>query len=207
MKLLSTLAAVAGLCAAMPALSAPVTIDFEDQTSFASLNIASNPYGIAANGALLALANDGTGTGSNGEFFSNNPSGSYVMFATAPLPGERAEITSTSGFTSSVSFYYSSDAAGSVFARDASGSVLGEFDFLANSTNASSPFNTWTLATLTFNGLAHSIDFSGAVDGSGQSVAAFDNLTVNPVPLPAGILLLPSGLAALGLMGRRRKVA
>ena len=206
MKLLSTLAATAGLCVAVPALSATVTLDFEGQESFASINIPANQYGIAANGALLALVNDGFGSGLNGENFSNEPvSGSSVMFATQSLPGERAEISSTSGFNQSVSFYYSSSAAGSVVARDASGAVVGQFDFAANSTNPDHPFNAWNIGTFLINGLAKSIDFSGAyVDGVG--IAAFDNLTVNAVPLPGALLLLPSGLAMLGMMRRRKMV-
>lgn len=201
MKVLSTLAVLAGLSAAVPAVAAPVTIDFEDQTSFASINIASNPYGVAANGALQALANDGLGTGANGEYFSNAP-GSVVMFATDPLAGERAEISSTAGFTQSVSFYYSSNASGTVSVLDGSGGELQSFSFGANSTSAEHPFDTWTLATVVFNGLAHSIDFTNTV-----GVAAFDNVTLNPVPLPAGLLLLPSGLAALGLVRRRKALA
>ncbi len=204
MKVLSSLAVVAALGATGPAFAAPVTIDFEDQTSFSSINIASNPYGITANGALLALANDGLGTGVDFENFSNDPAGgSVVMFATQPLAGERAEISSTIGFSQSVSFYYSSSAAGSVSLLDGSGGILQTFEFSANSTSTDHPFNAWSEATILFNGLAHSIDFSGSVvDGAG--VAAFDNVTLNPVPLPAGLLLLPSGLAALGLIRRRR---
>jgi len=207
MKVLSTLAVVAGLSAAVPAFAAPVTLDFEDQTSFNSINVASNPYGLAANGALLALANDGLGTGVDGEYFSNDPAaGSEVMFATQPLPSERAEINSTAAFTQSVSFYYSSNAVGSVSILDGTGGILQTFQFAANSTSLDHPFNTWSLATVAFNGLAHSVDFSGSVV-DGFSVAAFDNLTINPVPLPAGLLLLPSGLAALGLIRRRKAVA
>jgi len=198
MKVLSTLAVVAGLSAAVPAVAAPVTLDFEDQTSLSSINIASNPYGIAANGALQALANDGLGTGANGEYFSNAP-GSVVMFSTDPLAGERAEISSSAGFTQSVSFYYSSNASGTVSVLDGSGASLQSFSFGANSTSLEHPFDTWTLATVVFNGLAHSIDFTNTV-----GVAAFDNVTLNPVPLPAGLLLLPSGLAALGLIRRRK---
>jgi len=200
MKLLSALALVGSLSAAVPAFAAPVTLDFEDQTSFSSINIASNPYGIAANGALLALANDGLGTGLNGEYFSNAP-GAVVMFATDPLAGERAEISSTAGFTQAVSFYYSAAASGTVNVLDAAGGILSSFTFGANSTSTDHPFNTWSLASVTFDGLAHSIDFTNTV-----GVAAFDNVTLNPVPLPAGLLLLPSGLAALGLVRRRKAV-
>jgi hypothetical protein len=176
MKLLSTLAIVTGLGAVAPAFAAPVTIDFEDQTSFSSINIPGNALGLSANGALLALANDGLGTGANGEYFSNAP-GLVTMFATDPLPGERAEIGSTAGFTQSVSFYYSSSASGSVSILDGSGTALKTFSFDANSTSADHPYNTWTLATVVFDGLAHAIDFTGTV-----GVAGFDNVTLNWPP-------------------------
>jgi len=202
MKLLTTLVVVAGLSSVAPAFAAPVTLDFEDQSGFGSVVVAGNPYGLSANSALQSLANDGLGTGLNGEYFSNQPAGSVVMYALAPFAGERAEISSTAGFTQAVSFYYSAADSGSVAIRDAAGNALETFNFAANSTDLDHPYNAWTLATVLFNGLASSIDFSNTV-----GVAAFDNVTLNPVPLPAGLLLLPSGLAALGLVRRRKAVA
>lgn len=202
MKLLPIVAAAASICAASPAFSAFTTLNFEDQTSFTSVSYAPNVYGISANGALLALANDGSGNGSNGEFFSNNPSGTTVMFATTPLVGERAEIASTQGFVGQIDFYYSSTAASTVYVRDQAGLVLNQFSLAANSTSETSPFDTWTFASLAFAGQAYSIDFSDTV-----GVAAFDNVTVNAVPLPAALLLFPFGAAALGAAGRRKRAA
>jgi hypothetical protein len=199
MKLFSSLVAVVGIAAAIPAVAAP-TLDFEDQASFLSLDYTGNPYGIAANGALLALENDGLAENPTGNYFSGNPSGSKVMFATEPLAGERAEITSSLGFGTAISFFYSAATAGVVSIRDMSGAVLQAFNFEAVSTNADdSPFDTWVQQTVAFSGIAYSIDFSGATG------ALFDNVGVNVVPLPAAVFLLPFGLAALGLAGRRRK--
>ena len=118
MKLIPILVAGLGIFSATHALSAAVTLDFEDQFSFSSVSYGPNAFGVAANGALLALANDGTGPGPSGEFFSNTPTGgAVVMFATAPLSGERAEITVANGFVDAVNFFYSSTAAATVYAR------------------------------------------------------------------------------------------
>lgn len=198
MKVFSSLVAVVGIAAALPAVAVP-TLDFEDQGSFLSLDYTGNPHGIAANGALMALENDGLAENPSGNYFTGNPSGSKVMFVTEPLPGERAEITSSLGFGTAISFFYSAAEAGVVSIRDMSGAVLQSFNFAANSTDADSPFDTWVQATVTFSGIAYSIDFSGATS------ALFDNLGVNVVPLPAAVFLLPFGLAALGFAGRRRK--
>ena len=200
MKLIPIIVAGLGIFSATHALSAAVTLDFEDQFSFSSVSYGPNAFGVAANGALLALANDGTGPGASGEFFSNTPTGgAVVMFATAPLSGERAEITVANGFVDAVNFFYSSTAAATVYARDAAGAVLGSVSLLANSTSSTSPYDTWSLATLTFSGPAYSIDFGDTV-----GVAAIDDVTVNAVPLPAAALLFPFGAAALGWAGRRK---
>jgi hypothetical protein len=204
MKLIPTLVVAAGLFSALPASAAPITLNFEDQTSFASLVIPAD-YGFSANGALLALTNDGTGPGLSGEYFSNNPSGNSVMFGFGPLPGEYAALVSTVGFQNSVSFSYSADAAGTIYARDAAGAILGSVLLAANTTGEGSdhPFSTWATSLLTFSGIATYIDFTELANGH----AAFDDVTVNPVPLPAGALLLPFGLAALRLASRKRKEA
>jgi len=204
MKLIPSLVAAASAFAALPALADPVLLDFEDQTSFASLNIPTS-FGFTANGALMALANDGLGTGTNGEYFSNNPSGNYVMFGFGVLPGERAELATIgqNHFTDSVSFSYSSQTGGTVNLLDFDGNVVGSMDLAANSTSLDSPFSVWTLASLAITGLnVHSIDFTGAL-----ATTAFDNVQVNAVPLPAAAFLLPGGLAAFGWMRRRRQAA
>ena len=204
MKLIPSLVAAAGAFFALPALADPVLLDFEDQDSFASLHIPVS-YGFTANGALMALANDGGGTGLNGEYFSNNPSGNFVMFGFGPNPGERAELATIGDrtFGGSVSFSYSSQTGGTVFLRDFSGNVVDSILLEANSTSMDSPFSVWTLASLSISAQnVHSIDFSDAL-----ATTAFDNVQVNSVPLPAAVFLLPTGLAAFGVARRRRKTA
>ena len=55
---------------------------------------------------------------------------------------------------------------------------------------------------MNFLGAGRSIVFG---DNAGQ--IAYDNVTVNAVPLPAALLLFPFGAAALGAAGRRKKAA
>ncbi len=202
MKFIPITAAAAMALAAAPAFSAMVNIDFEDQISFSSLNLASAPYGITANAALLAFANDVDAAGNPVVNLSNTPTGGgVVMFATDPLPGERAAISITAGsFLNAVSFYYASPTAGTVTVRDAAGASLASFSFAANLTSAL-PYDTWTLANIAFAGAATSIDFT---DIGG---AAIDNVSVSAVPLPAAALLFPLGAAALGASARRKRKA
>jgi hypothetical protein len=204
MKLIRLAAAAASICAVSPAFSALVTFGFEDQTSFASLNYPGQPNGIRANGALLALANDGLGNGPLGEYFANNGSAT-VMFATDPLVGELAAFTMQpviGGFADSVSFSYSATGATTVYARDAGGAVLGLINLAANVSPLSSYYDAWNTASFSFTGLAASIDFGDSV-----GKAAFDDVQVNAVPLPAAALLFPIGLAALGAVRRKRQQA
>ncbi len=203
MKLIAKLVAATGLICALPAMADPVTLDFEDQTSFLSLNIPAS-YGFTANSALMALANDGGGTGTNGEYFSGNPSGDLVMFGFGVLPGERAELATIGQltFAGALSFSYSSMTGGSVFLRDFAGDVVETLTLAANSPSTDSPFSVWTLLTLDITDAnVHSIDFSEVL-----AATMFDDVTVSAVPLPAAVFLLPAGLAAFGLV-RRRKAA
>ncbi len=196
-KLISALAA--GLLSAAPAFSAPVTLDFEGASSFGSIdgyyNGGTDQYGASGPNLgvsfgldALALSNDGvSGPGSNGEFYSNAPSPGTVM----AVAGPSAALNVASGFVGEVSFYYSSSAASSVSlfsGLDGTGSLLGTISLDANGCADGSPYCFWKLATLDFSGVAQSIQFGGA------SLAAFDNVTVAPVPLPAAAWLLVSAL-------------
>jgi hypothetical protein len=199
MKLMTKLVVATGLLGTIPSFADTILLDFEGQPSFGSLTY--NQV-LHANPALQGLVNDGGGTGTNGEYFSNNTSGTTVMFAGAPADGERAELVANAGFgfTDLLSFHYSSSTGGTVYVRDDAGAVLAQTTLSANSTSLSSPFSIWTFVELTFAGVAHSIDFSDAL-----FTTAFDDVQVNAVPLPAAVALLPFGLAAFGLVRRRKK--
>jgi hypothetical protein len=73
---------------------------------------------------------------------------------------------------------------------------------------------TWqAVSTGTFNGVAESVVFSGAVGGAGSTTASpttiteFTGLTVAPVPLPAALWLMLSGVSGLAAFRRRRTAA
>jgi hypothetical protein len=198
MKLIAKLVAATGLISALPAMADPVTLDFEDQASFLSLNIPAS-YGFTANSALMALANDP----GEAPFFSGNPSGDLVMFGFGVLEGERAELATLGQltFAGPLSFSYSSMTGGSVYLRDFAGDVIETLTLAANSLSTDSPFSIWTLLTVDITAPnVHSIDFTDALGSS-----MFDDVTVSAVPLPAAVFLLPAGLAAFGLVRRRKQ--
>jgi len=217
MKLIPILAAAASIFAASPAFSAAVTIDFEGTTSFSSVNNFYNGgtdgagasgvnYGIAFSLPAQGLVNDGLGEAApDGRYFSNQPSGTTVMFA----PDSPAVMDVASGFLGAVSFYYSaktnplgSAQATTITVYDGlggTGNVVGTGTFGPNA-NADAAWDTWSLASLTLTGMGKSISF-----GDNGGYIAYDNITVNAVPLPAALLLFPFGAAALGFAGRRRR--
>jgi len=201
--------------AVSPAFSAAVTIDFEGVTSFAAVNNFYNGgtdgegasgvnYGISFSGSALGLVNDGLGVAEpDGRYFSNQPSGVTVMFA----PDAPTVMNVASGFVGQVSFYYSSKTnlpgATTVTVYDGAngtGNVVGSGTFGANS-DANAALDTWSLASLSLSGTGKSISF-----GDNGGFTAYDNVTVNAVPLPAALLLFPFGAAALGFVGRRKQV-
>ncbi len=204
------------LAAASPAFAEPITLTFEGANSTGFLtnfynggtdiptNLANQSpasgtnYGIAFGGSFAALAND-------------DPEFPYFTGARSPtvmnlLDGADALMTATRagyGFIDGLSFTYSATEAFSIRVLDANSDVLATF--LLGTTNddcGPASFCGWsTSSLLTFNGIAKYIDFSGSA-----GVAAFDNLAVNQVPVPAAGWLLASGLAALA-RSRRKRVA
>jgi hypothetical protein len=216
-KPIATAAAVAGLLAcASPSFAAPVTIDFEgangqgfvthfydggtDEAPDSTHPPVSGPnYQITFGHDALALVNDGTGYGPNGEFYSNAPSPGTIM---APISSNASMFAANgTSFIDSLSFYYSSLQDFSVDILDGTDSVIGTLDLLANSGGCvASTLCVWSLASTNFEGAAKSIRFGSGFDAS----AGFDDITVTSVPVPAAGWLLASGLAVLGRMRRKR---
>ena len=196
MKLIPILAAAASILAATPAFSS-MTFNFEDTSNYPFVTLTGGAaVGIQASDWLTPFVNDGS-------FTLPVDNGSVVMFAVAPTDSTLADISMSSaigGFADAISFDYASTDATTVNLRDGAGTVL-----YAWALTATGDFNTWATASKTFadmgiTGLVNSIDFTGT-----GAVAAFDNVTVNAVPLPAAALLFPMGAAALGLSARRKR--
>jgi hypothetical protein len=130
--------------------------------------------------------------------FANAPSGNSAM-GVGGAGGDYA-MTVAAGFNL-LSFFYSATDNTSVTVSFLNGTAQ-VFSLLANDgacTNGPA-FCMWSLANLDLGGqIATGIDF-GATSG----VAAFDNVDVNPVPLPAAGWLLMTGLGFLGALRRKR---
>lgn len=168
----------------------------------------------------------GTATGLNsGHFisFENEPSPDTVMYY-ARNPGDATRegfglANFAQGFVNSISFFFSQKADKStvqVFSGlNGSGTELesltlmknwqrgcdnGGYDIAALGGGGSSgdTYCNWELASLTFDEVARSIVFS---DAPGKVL--FDNLSLEPVPLPAAVWLFASGLLGFAAIRRR----
>ncbi|MEO6080053.1 MAG: hypothetical protein ABIQ86_09780 [Steroidobacteraceae bacterium] len=205
-KAIATAAAL--LACATPSFAVPVTFTFEGINSFDSVG---NYYNGGAGPNLhtsfapdaLALANDGTGDGPNGEFFLNapGPGGTIVFPATGDI-----FMTAAPGwnFLGSLSFNYSAIQAFSVAVLDGSNSLLATKTFSANNGSCGPPaFCNWSLGLLDFSGYGKTIRFGG-YDALNGSIAAFDNITTT-VPAPATAWLMAPALAMLARVRMRRK--
>lgn len=207
MKNLAVIAA--GLLAASLAqANAPVLVDFETPTSFASVlehynggtdgaMVAGADLGVSFTADALALQNDVLTT-----YFSNAPSPVGVM---APV-GADATMNVAAGFTGSVGFWYTADSfvvqGVNVYSgMDGTGTLLASFNLVANAQAdgcSSSAYCRFDKMTSTFAGTAHSITF-----GNAANMAAFDNISITAVPEPGAALMLSLGLAVLALARRR----
>lgn len=193
---LATLA-IATTTAAVPAFAGIITLDFENAPSFASIGNTYAASGVRFGGDALGLVNDGTGSGTNGEFFTHAPSPVGVMF----VAGSDGAMNVDGGFYG-FSFFYSSadvlaDAVQVWSGLDGTGTRLASFGLTANATTgcSDSAFCHWDMLGTSLNSVAHSVTFSPA------AAAAFDNISV--VPEPGSALLAGLGLTALLVLRRR----
>ncbi len=213
MKLYSAVAAAAAvvLIAGAPALASAsaFTIDFEadwniDNQFAPDLNDYYNG-GTAGNGA----------SGPNrGVSFVNvaglsNQAPAFTYYANAPSPlgtafaHDTAFLNVASGVGNALAFYYSSpnDVVGAVRAfsgLNGTGMLLGTIDLVANFVDGT--YDSWSLATLHFGGIARSFDFTASADAAG---VLFDNVATVPEP-GLGLMLALGGVAAVVVRRSRR---
>lgn len=220
MKRTLVIAAALTAFAAAPAKAA-IVLDFD------SLNGAANeqPLDYYAGGQ----GSQGTGVGPNfGISFSDNavtglvqghpgantdsaaaPSGGNVLFFTS---GNSAVMNVAGGFSQGLSFYYTAPFVGGVVniwsGADATGSLLASLDLpttgdgFAVAGCLQTDFCPYTPISVTFAGLAGSVDFAGT-----ENQVAFDNIrleNVSAVPEPATWATLIIGFGMLGAFLRRR---
>lgn len=209
MKFSKTIAALALIAAAVPAVAAQITIDFEGTRSFSSilefynggLDAAGNSganYGVSFTASATSLSNDELNN-----YFSNAPTSGTVMVA----PDSMAYLNAAGGFANSVSLYYSSDIAApnsvNIYSGlNGAGDLLGSFSLNNNAQRGCSDtaFCNFEQSTVTFSGTGKSISFDGAAGHT-----AFDNVSITPVPEPTTYALMMLGLTGIGMVARRRR--
>ena len=210
MKLKTVLAAALAAAAALPGIAQAAVLDFEGATSFSSIldfynggtdgaGASGTNYGVSFGGPALALSNDALGT-----YFSNAPSPGTIMFTSPDAP---TYMNVAAGFDAYFSFYYSSsgallDAIKVYSGLDGTGTLLGTISLEANAQSgcADTAFCHFDLASTTFAGVAHSVDFSALAGSVGN-----DNVTLSPVPEPEGLALMLGGLGLVGVIAGRRQ--
>ena len=209
MKFSKTIAALALIAAAVPAVAGQTMIDFEGTGSFGSIldfynggtdsagNSGTN-YGVSFTVSATGLSND-----TLNNYFSNAPTPGTVMFT----PDSVAFLNAVNGFTDSVSLYYSSDIAApnsvSIYSGlNGTGDLLGSFSLNNNAQTGctDTTFCNFEQSTVAFSGTAKSISFDGAAGHT-----AFDNVSITPVPEPTTYALMMLGLAGIGMVARRRR--
>jgi hypothetical protein len=174
------------------------------------------------------LAGNGSGPGPNyGVVFGSGAfnqvsvlNGGAGSFQGVPLRGPNAVLFSSSGadtidvaggFTSGLSFFYSSFLGGEVdiwSGLDGTGTLLASITLGANfedhcDASATTSFCSWDEGSASFAGTAESIDFSNVAD-----LTAIGDLTLGsaiPAPEPASLALFATGFAALGFFRRQRR--
>jgi len=195
--------------------AAVITLDFEGAGSQAHVNDFYNGgtdslgnsgfnYGIHFGENTLALKEQDPEAN-----FALPPSGDTVMFF---LTGS-AILNDAAGFDTGFSFWYSTVGfTGSVTVydgSDATGNLLGSINLAALGVGPSpgNPFSNWVVGSVSFSGIAKSINFGGTVNQ-----VAYDNITFGsinpttpaPVPEPMTGVLVAAGLLGIRALARYR---
>ena len=214
--ILSILSIFFGFSGANDAFATPIVLDFEGLANVEYVDDFYNGgggtnYGIEFSSNALAIIDKDAGGSGN---FGGEPSPDTILFF---LQGDAAIMNLSSGFDTGFSFYYAGYEGGFVDVYDevgGTGNVLASFSLpgteiegaAADPTGAYGPFEA---IGVSFDGIAKSVAFGGVANQIG-----FDNITFgsstpgtgsSPVPEPATMLLLGSGLLGSGALARRRR--
>lgn len=206
---LSALVAGAAL-AASPAIAQTFTLDFEGAAGYVnpvlefynggtdSLGQTGPNLGVSFSEAAVALSNDVLGP-----YFSNAPSPITVMYAADAT----AVMNVAAGIVGNLSFQFS---AGQSVANavtvwsglNGTGIALASTNLPANASAGcvDTAFCNFDIGTVVFDGIGQSVSFGG-----GSPNVLFDDITVTAVPEPGTYAMLLAGLAAIGLLARRRR--
>jgi hypothetical protein len=186
----------------------PTLITFETPTSFSSIlehyNGGTDGAGLAGANLSASFTADALGLMNDaaGPYFSNAPSALGVM---APV-GANSTLNVASGFTSFISFWYSSSAfvlqgVNVYTGLNGTGTLLASFNLVNNAQAngcSSSPYCLFDQVTSTFSGTARSVTF-----GNAANVAAFDNISISAVPENTTAMMMALGLVGLFVARRR----
>lgn len=210
-KKLGILLAVLALLGAGRSGAAQVTLTFEGLQHLeevldfynggtGSMGSAGPNYGVAFGGAFAAIEAESN--------FINEPS---PVTAITFLSGGSTVMNVASGFTDSLSFWYSSvdfDGAVNIFdGLNGTGNMLATVPLpaLGSDGTLGKPFDRWQWVIVPFAGVARSADFSGATNRIGFDDITFTRLFVVPEPGPLALLssLALAGGGFLFLLRRR----
>ncbi len=174
-------------------------------------------YLVAPGGGTIGASNGwalwGPATGSNNGLPATSPDGgNYIAMDGAYLTGPLSQQINglTAGDAVTVSFYWAGaqqDAATGQTTEQLAVSLGDQTDYTAVLTNASKGFTGWESETLTFTPTSTSELLSFLAIGTPEGVpptVLLDGVSMSPVPEPASLSLIATGLIGVGGMLRKR---
>ena len=198
------------------ASATPIVLDFEGLGDLEYVEDFYNGgsgtnYGVEfSSNAMAVIDYDAGGSGN----FGGEPTPDTTLFF---LEGNAAIMSLSSGFYSGFSFYYAGYEGGFVDVYDevgGTGSVLASFSLPGTeiegaAADPNGDYGPFEAIGVSFDGIAKSVAFGGVANQ-----ITFDNITfgsstpgtgASPIPEPATMLLLGSGLLGSAALSRRRR--
>ncbi len=144
-----------------------ILLDFE------GINSTPSPVGSFYNAKYGIIFDDHVGAYSHNDYdFSNEPSSETIIFSFSTF-----SMTKSSGFTGTLSFYYSNNKNTSVTIFDASNNILSSVTIGSTGNTDPNAPNSWKHISLSFNGNATHVKFGGDT--------LYDNIRLGSVDVPA----------------------